>query len=94
MDPVVKAILMAAGGVILIVIDHFFAKRASKETQEYFTDSVREAYVKDGVRRNLMHFWGAFTVIGIILLILSASELVKLLFHVDIIGYIRNFIGF
>ena len=93
MDPVLKAILMAAGGVILIVIDHFFAKRASKETQEYFTDSVREAYVKDGVRRNLMSYWGVFTFIGAVLLILSASEIVKIMFDIDIIRYIRNLIG-
>ena len=93
MITVVKAVLFTVVGIVLIIIDEHYAKRASKETQEYYTDSMREAYLKDGVRRKLMGYWGYLTVIGVIFIILGASSIVKLIFGVDIVAWIKGLLG-
>ncbi|MBO4819818.1 MAG: hypothetical protein J5528_06755 [Firmicutes bacterium] len=93
MITVIKAVLFTVLGIVLIIIDERFAKRASQETQEYYTDSMREAYLKDGVRRVLMGYWGYMTVLGVILIILGAGSIVKLIFGIDIVAWIKGLIG-
>ena len=88
----IKAIGFTALGIILILIDEKYAKRASEETQTYYTNSAREAYLKDGVRRELMSFWGFFTVIGIILILLGVSEIINAVFGIEVFGFIKGFV--